>query len=185
MSQSNGSAGFQMHHALILIPSMQLQSCTHNTDFNSKNNRHDNRNCGPAAQRHEGAQSSDSLICSSGIGTNPSSTIDRKASSGSTCGGTSRRIKSGRTESSAETRSALDHPCHLHSVLGLPSRVKLNRSGNSLPFGSFAPSARNSSNNECTIASTALNRAPGVYSSNFETRSIASGAVRGRKTWGT
>lgn len=33
------------------------------------------------------------------------------------------------------------------------------------------------------MASTALNRASGVYSSSFATKSIASGAVRGRKTY--
>lgn len=32
------------------------------------------------------------------------------------------------------------------------------------------------------MASTELNRAPGVYSSSFATRSIASEEVRGRKT---
>lgn len=45
-------------------------------------------------------QSSVSFICSSGMGTKLSSTIDREASSRSQCGGTSCRIKSGRTESS-------------------------------------------------------------------------------------
>lgn len=35
------------------------------------------------------------------------------------------------------------------------------------------------------MASTALNRASGVYSSSFATKSIASGAVRGRKTYKT
>jgi hypothetical protein len=69
-----------------------------------------------------------------------------------------------------------------------PSRVKSKSNGNSFPFGILAPSARSSSKNGCTIASTALNRTSGVYSRSFETRSIASGAVRGRKTcydWST
>ena len=70
--------------------------------------------------------------------------------------------------------------CH---VPDSPSRVKLNKGGNSFWLGILAPSPRNSSKNGCTIASTALNRAPGVYSSNFATKSIASGAVRGRKTY--
>ena len=63
-----------------------------------------------------------------------------------------------------------------------PSRVKSNSGGKSFPFGIFAPSIRNSSKKGCTIASTALNRASGVYSNTFDTRSIASGAVRGRNT---
>lgn len=63
-----------------------------------------------------------------------------------------------------------------------PSRVKLNNNGNSLPLGILAPSTRNSSKNGWHIASTALNRDSGVYSSNFCTRSIASGEVRGRNT---
>lgn len=70
--------------------------------------------------------------------------------------------------------------CH---VSNLPSRVKLNKGGNSFWLGILAPSPRNSSKKGCTIASTALNRAPGVYSRSFATKSIASGAVRGRKTY--
>jgi len=109
------------------------------------------------------AQSSVIFMSSNGIGTKLSSTIPRERSSGSVCGGTSCRIRSGRTESS--------------------SRVKSNSRGKSLPFGILAPSTRNSSKNGWIIASTELNRAPGVYSSSFATRSIASEEVRGRKTF--
>lgn len=55
--------------------------------------------------------------------------------------------------------------------------------GNSFPLGILAPSTRNSSKKGWIIASTALNRAPGVYSNSFATKSIASEAVRGRKTY--
>ena len=65
----------------------------------------------------------------------------------------------------------------------LPSRVKSNNRGNSFPLGILAPSTRNSSKKGWIIASRALKRAPGVYSSSFATMSIASGAVRGRNTW--
>jgi hypothetical protein len=46
-------------------------------------------------------QSSEIFSCSNGIGTKFSRSIDRARSSGSQCGGTSCRIRSGRTESSA------------------------------------------------------------------------------------
>lgn len=58
----------------------------------------------------------------------------------------------------------------------------MNSGGNSFPFGIFAPSCLSSSKKGWHIASTELSRASGVYSSNFETRSIDSGAVRGRNT---
>jgi len=107
-------------------------------------------------------QSSEILSCSSGIGTKLSSEIPREFSSTSQCRGTSCRMRSGRTESS--------------------SRVKLNNGGKSFPFGILAPSTLSSSKNGCTIASNALRRALGVYSSSFDTRSIASADVRGRNT---
>lgn len=50
-------------------------------------------------------QSSVIFSCSSGMGTKVSNTIIRKASSGSQCGGTSCRIRSGRTDSSASNTS--------------------------------------------------------------------------------
>jgi hypothetical protein len=50
-------------------------------------------------------QSSVIFSCSSGMGTKLSNTINRKASSGSQCGGTSCRIRSGRTDSSASNTS--------------------------------------------------------------------------------
>ena len=65
-----------------------------------------------------------------------------------------------------------------------PSRVKLKRGGKSLPFGILAPSCFNSSKNGCTMASTALSLAPGVYSKSLDTKSMASCGVRGRKTLG-
>lgn len=49
-------------------------------------------------------QSNVIFICSSGIGTKLSSEIFRDASSGSQCGGTSRRIRSGRTDNSVWIR---------------------------------------------------------------------------------
>jgi len=63
-----------------------------------------------------------------------------------------------------------------------PSRVKSNSLGNSRPLGIRTPSCRSSSKNVWTIASIAPSRMLGVYSSRCETRSIASGDVRGRKT---
>jgi transposase len=125
-------------------------------------------------------QSSVIFSCSSGIGTKFSRTICRERSSGSQCAGTSFRIKSGRTESSA--RSVRQYGDGKARAANLPSRVKSKRGGKSFPFGILAPSTRSSSKKACTIASMALSRAPGVYSSNFATKSIASGAVRGRKT---
>ena len=59
----------------------------------------------------------------------------------------------------------------------------MNKGGKSFPFGIFAPSALSLSKKGWTMASTALNHASGVYSSSFKTRSIASGDVRGRKTY--
>ena len=63
------------------------------------------------------------------------------------------------------------------------SRVKLNKGGKSLPLGILAPSCLSSSKKGWIMAVTALRRAPGVYSRSFETRSMASGAVRGLKTF--
>lgn len=125
-------------------------------------------------------QSSVILSCSNGIGSNVSRSMPRERSSGMHCGGTSCRFSSGRTESSVSTHQSPALACHVHN---LPSRVKLNKGGNSFWLGILAPSPRNSSKKGCTIASTALNRAPGVYSRSFATKSIASGAVRGRKTY--
>lgn len=64
----------------------------------------------------------------------------------------------------------------------IPSRLKLNNNGNSFPLGILAPSTRSSSKKGWTMASIALSLAPGVYSNNFATKSIASGDVRGRNT---
>ena len=125
-------------------------------------------------------QSSVILNCSSGMGLKLWTSIDRNLNASSQCGGTSLWIRSGRTESSAN-RSAPPIVAKRHSSHE-PSREKSNNDGNSFPFGIFAPSARSSSKKGCTIASTALNRTSGVYSNNLETRSIASGAVRGRNT---
>lgn len=65
----------------------------------------------------------------------------------------------------------------------LPSRVKLKRGGKSFPLGILVASTLRSSKNEWHMASIALRRALGVYSSNRETKSIASTGVRGRNTW--
>lgn len=67
--------------------------------------------------------------------------------------------------------------------LELPWVVKLKRAGVSRPFGSLTFGSRNSSKNECAQASSGVNRAVGVYSSRRLHRAIASGGVRGRKTW--
>ena len=63
-----------------------------------------------------------------------------------------------------------------------PSRVKSKSGGKSFPLGILAPSTRNSSKKGWTMASIAHNLACGVYSNSLDTKSIASGAVRGRKT---
>jgi hypothetical protein len=88
------------------------------------------------------------------------------------------QIRSYRELCNIAIQSVYITPSHPNS----PSRVKSKSSGNSFPLGIRAPSTRNSSKKGWIIASTALSRAPGVYSNNFDTRSIASGAVRGRKT---
>ena len=61
-------------------------------------------------------------------------------------------------------------------------KTHLNRGGNSLPLGIFPSGSLNSSKKGWVMASYAESRSPGVYSRSFEMRSIASGAVRGRKT---
>lgn len=63
-----------------------------------------------------------------------------------------------------------------------PSLVKSNSLGKSFPFGILIPSTRSSSKKGWHMASIELKRASGVYSSNFATKSIDSGAVRGRNT---
>lgn len=67
--------------------------------------------------------------------------------------------------------------------LELPWVVKLKSAGVSRPFGSLTFGSRNSSKNECAQASSGVNRAVGVYSSRRLHSAIASGGVRGRKTW--
>lgn len=62
------------------------------------------------------------------------------------------------------------------------SFVKSKSLGKSRPLGIRVPSVRSSSNRGCTMAEMAVSREVGVYSSNRETRSIASAGVRGRNT---
>ncbi|MEQ2207861.1 hypothetical protein XENOCAPTIV_019863 [Xenoophorus captivus] len=74
----------------------------------------------------------------------------------------------------------------LPSVLCLwsvPWVVKLKSEGFSLPLGSLMLGSRSSSKKECAQASRGVRRAVGVYSSKREQRAMASGGVRGRKTW--
>ena len=61
--------------------------------------------------------------------------------------------------------------------------VKLKSAGVSRPFGSLTFGSRNSSKNECAQASSGVSRAVGVYSSRRLQSAIASGGVRGRKTY--
>ena len=61
--------------------------------------------------------------------------------------------------------------------------VKLKSAGVSRPFGSLTFGSRNSSKNECAQASSGVSRAVGVYSSRRLHSAIASGGVRGRKTY--
>ena len=131
-------------------------------------------------------QSNEILSCSNGIGTKLSNTIDLEASSGSVCGGTSSRMRSGLIDNSMSRyrRRSATFPYPERRTEIAPSRVKSNKRGNSFPLGILAPSPRSSSKNGWHIASIALRRASGVYSSSFETRSMASAAVRGRKTLG-
>jgi hypothetical protein len=68
--------------------------------FKIKNDSHENTKATPLVAATLIHQSSVILSCSNGIGTKLSSTMLRDRSSGSQCGGTSCRIKSGRTESS-------------------------------------------------------------------------------------
>jgi hypothetical protein len=74
---------------------------------------------------------------------------------------------------------------HLKKQQGiwLPSRVKSNNGGMSFPLAILASGTRRSSKKGCVIASIAVSRAEGVYSSNLEIKSIASGGVRGRNTF--
>jgi hypothetical protein len=78
---------------------------------------------------------------------------------------------------------------HLFVVFGraehLPCSVKLNRGGRSRPFGKRVLGSRSSSKNEWAQAFNGDNREEGVYSSSFDTNSIASGGVLARKTWST
>ena len=82
------------------------------------------------------------------MGTKVSRIIVREASSGSQYGGTSCRIKSGRTESSVMVQGWLAYDAYqirkASSKKNLPSRVKLKSGGKSLPFGILAPSSLSS-----------------------------------------
>jgi len=55
--------------------------------------------------------------------------------------------------------------------------VKLNRTGKSRPFGNLVPCSRNSSKKVWAHAWSGVILAEGVYSSNLDTRSMASGLV--------
>lgn len=81
-------------------------------------------------------QSSVILSCSNGMGTKVSSTIVREASSGSQCGGTSCRIKSGRTESSVKLQISndADHNRKASSRLRLTFACKIEEWGEILPI---------------------------------------------------
>ena len=97
------------------------------------------------------------------------------------------RMRSGRIESSGEGEEKGTKWVFRHSkrsrIECVPSRVKSKSLGMSLLFGMRVPSTRSSSKNGWHMASTSVRRDPGVYSSRRETRSIASGEVRGRKTY--
>lgn len=143
-------------------------------------------------------QSSVIRICSNGMGVKLFRSIPRDKSSGSVQAATSCRFKSGRIDSSMGcvdgwVRRMDGHtsvsqpvingaPIKPNTNVNSPSRVKSNSLGNSRPLGMRTPSCRSSSKNVCTIPSIAPNRMLGVYSSKCETRSMASGDVRGRKT---
>lgn len=60
--------------------------------------------------------------------------------------------------------------------------VKLNRSGRGPPLGRVVFGSRSSSKNGCNNPSIGLSRCSGGYTSNLETKSIASGGVLDRKT---
>lgn len=138
------------------------------------------------------------------MGVKLSRSMPRDCSSGSRHAGTSRRLRSGRIESSVdvnisehvrvsieyEARGFCGPPSTRHPRKptqqqndNAPSRVKSKRAGRSFPLGIFVPSSRRSSKKGWHIASIALNRALGVYSSSRDTRSIASTGVRGRNTY--
>lgn len=61
--------------------------------------------------------------------------------------------------------------------------VKLKSAGLSRPFGNLTFGSRSSSKKECAQASRGVRRAVGVYSNRRLHSAIASGGVRGRKTW--
>lgn len=64
----------------------------------------------------------------------------------------------------------------------IPCSVKLNSWGNSRPFGNILLPSRNSLKNGWAQACKGVILAPGVYSSNRETKAIASGGVRALNT---
>jgi hypothetical protein len=59
----------------------------------------------------------------------------------------------------------------------------LNNGGISRPLGNFVPGSLNSSKNVCAHACKGVILADGVYSSNLDTKSIASGDVLARNTF--
>lgn len=75
------------------------------------------------------------------------------------------------------------HQLHIKDGMkSLPCGEKLNKTGNSLPFGSRVLGSRNSSKKAWAHASRGEILADGMYSSSLLTTCIASGGVRGRNT---
>lgn len=65
----------------------------------------------------------------------------------------------------------------------LPIELKLKRCGSSRPLGKRVLGWRSSSKKACAHASRGDSLVTGVYSSRREQRAMASGGVRGLKTW--
>lgn len=86
-------------------------------------------------------------------------------------------------ESSAQVDKVIGIGSHVaEERKSIPSRVKSNKGGMSFPLAILASGTRRSSKKGCVMASIAVRRAEGVYSSSLEIKSIASGGVRGRNT---
>ena len=119
--------------------------------YERKENSSDVRNRSWVMCPPEYNQSSEILSCSNGIGTKLSNTIDLEASSGSVCGGTSSRMRSGLIDNSAlryrPGSASFPYPKSRIGEKTVPSRVKSNKGGKSFPLGILAPSPRSSSKN--------------------------------------
>lgn len=65
----------------------------------------------------------------------------------------------------------------------VPAELKLNRGGNSRPFGNLVFASLSSAKKLWAQASTGESRLDGVYSSNLLQSNVASGGTRGRNTY--